>query len=264
MKNTKNQFDKLVELSKYLRSPEGCPWDREQTLDSLKSYIIEEAYELVQAIEDKDGEDLIEELGDHLYQVVFASQIAEEEGRFNVYDVLEKLCEKLVRRHPHVFGNEKAADAEEAVRKWHSEKLKEKTRKRRLLEIPRSMPSVLRAQRVGEKVSQVGFDWQNAQDVLKKVKEEISELEKEIKNNDPDGCEQEWGDLFFAMVNLGRHLGLDTENVAHGSIDKFIERFGSVEEIAEGSGRKITDLELDEMEAIWQEVKLKEVNNDQI
>ncbi len=258
----KNQFDKLVELSKYLRSPEGCPWDREQTLESLKSYIIEEAYELVQAIEDGDTQDLAEELGDHLYQVVFASQIAEEDGHFNVYDVLEKLCNKLVRRHPHVFGSEKAADAEEAVRKWHSQKLKEKTRKRRLLSIPRTMPSVLRAQRVGEKVSQVGFDWQNARDVLKKVKEEISELEQEIEKNDPNGYEKEWGDLFFAMVNLGRHLKLDTENVAHSSIDKFIERFGTVEEIAESRGQKITDLDLDEMESIWQEVKYKEISGD--
>jgi len=255
MEKMENRFDDLVELSKYLRSPEGCPWDRKQTLETLKSYIIEEAYELVQAIEINEHDELVEELGDHLYQVVFASQIAEEEGRFNVYDVLDQLRNKLIRRHPHVFGDEKAADAEEAVKKWHSQKLKERKKKRKLLEIPRSMPSVLRAQRVGEKVSQIGFDWNNVKDVMKKLKEELGELEEEISLNDREGLENEWGDLMFTMVNLGRHLGLDTENTTHSAVDKFIKRFGKIEEEAEKAGRRLTDLTPDEMESLWEVVK---------
>lgn len=255
MGKTNNSFDELVELSRYLRSPGGCPWDREQTLDTLKSYIIEEAYELVQAIELNESDELLEELGDHLYQVIFASQITEEENRFNIYDVLRQLRNKLIRRHPHVFGDEKAEDAREAVKKWHSQKLKENKRKRKLLEIPRKMPSLLRAQRVGEKVSQVGFDWDNVKDVLKKLKEELVELEDEISLNDPEGIEKEWGDLLFTLVNLGRHLGLDTESAAHRSIDKFISRFGKVEDEAEKNGRKLTDLTPGEMESIWEEVK---------
>lgn len=255
MNHSDDSFNKLVELSRYLRSPEGCPWDKEQTMDSLKSHIIEEAYELVQAIEQQDREELLEELGDHLYQVVFVSQIAEEEGQFNIYDVLEQLSNKLVRRHPHVFGDEKASNAKEAVKKWHSQKLMEKNRKTKLLGIPRTMPSVLRAQRVGEKVSQVGFDWSNKKDVIDKLREELKELEREIDTNNHEGCEKEWGDLFFAVVNLGRHLKLDTENTAHKSIDKFITRFGMVEDEAERRGRKITDLNIEEMELIWQDVK---------
>ncbi|MCI0481959.1 MAG: MazG family protein, partial [Candidatus Dadabacteria bacterium] len=145
----KKSFEDLVNLSTHLRSPEGCPWDREQTLDTLKSYIIEEAYEVVQAIETGDRDELIEELGDLLYEVLFASQITEEGGGFSIYDVIDRLHNKLVRRHPHVFGEKKASNAEEAVKRWHSQKLKEKSRKRRLLHIPRTMPSLLRAQRVG-------------------------------------------------------------------------------------------------------------------
>lgn len=255
MEVKRNSFDRLIEISRYLRSPEGCPWDREQTLDTLKAYIIEEAYELVQAIEEDDTPGLVEELGDHLYQVVFASQIAEEEDRFGIDDVLEELCDKLVRRHPHVFGDEKAENAREAVKKWHSRKLEEKSRKRKLLGIPRSMPSVLRAQRVGEKVSQVGFDWNSPSEVIEKLREELEELEKEIEQNDKAALEQEWGDLFFTVVNLGRLLGLDTENAAHSSVDKFIKRFGELEELAGKQGKTLTDLSTSEMELLWKKVK---------
>ena len=162
----KNSFDDLVKLSRRLRAPGGCPWDREQTLETLRPYIIEEAYEVVQAIEEGERDELIEELGDLFYEVLFASQIADEDGDFDIYEVIDRLHTKLVRRHPHVFGDEKAANAEEAVKKWHTQKLKEKTRKRRLLHIPRTMPSLLRAQRVGEKAAQVGFDWKNAAEVI--------------------------------------------------------------------------------------------------
>ncbi|MCH6574412.1 MAG: nucleoside triphosphate pyrophosphohydrolase [Bacteroidetes bacterium] len=251
----KKNFNDLVELSKHLRSPEGCPWDREQSLDSVTPYIIEEAYEVVQAIELKDKDEIIEELGDLFFQVIFASQIASEDGEFDIEEVMDRLHNKLVRRHPHVFGDEKAKDAEEAIKTWHRQKLKEKSRKRRLLEIPRTMPSLLRAHRVGEKASQVGFDWKNAQQVLPKVKEELNELEVEINNKNRDGIEKEFGDLVFSIVNLGRHLKLDSESTAHKAIDSFINRFSKVEDKAQEKGRELSGLTIEEMDELWEEVK---------
>ncbi|MGI9534333.1 MAG: nucleoside triphosphate pyrophosphohydrolase [Thermodesulfobacteriota bacterium] len=249
------KFEDLVELTKYLRGPNGCPWDKEQDLLSLRSYIIEEAYEVIQAIESGDKDEMIEEFGDLLHQVVFASQIAKDESRFGIDDVVDQLHNKLVRRHPHVFGDEKAKDAEEAVKTWHRQKLKEKTRKNKLLDIPSSMPALLRAQRVGEKASQVGFDWDNIQDVLKKVKEEIAEIEQELKDGDKEKLEKEWGDLLFAVVNLARHLKIESETVAHQSTEKFIKRFGMVEDMAKEKGKSLTDMSLVEMDELWKEVK---------
>jgi len=251
----KKSFEEVVELSRHLRSPEGCPWDREQTLKTLRSFIIEEAYEVVQAIEENDTKELREELGDLLYQVIFASQLSNEEGKFSIEDVVNQLYYKLVRRHPHVFGEEKAKDAEEAVKRWHGEKMKERTRKRNLLQIPRSMPALLRAQRVGEKASQVGFDWEKTLDVMEKVKEELEELENAVKSNQKDSIEKEWGDLIFSLVNLARHLKLDAESSAHRAIDGFIERFSRIEEKAKERGRDLSELSLKEMDELWEEVK---------
>ncbi|MEQ9619988.1 MAG: nucleoside triphosphate pyrophosphohydrolase [Deltaproteobacteria bacterium] len=251
----KKSFDDLVKLSRHLRSPEGCPWDREQTLETLRPYIIEEAYEVVQAIEARDKDELIEELGDLFFEVLFASQIADESGEFDIYEVIDRLHTKLVRRHPHVFGEDKAANAEEAVKTWHAQKLKEKSRKRRLLHIPRTMPSLLRAQRVGEKASQVGFDWSDAGEVISKVREELSELEAEIKSGDREGIEKEWGDLIFSLVNLGRHLKIDAEGAAHKAINGFIDRFGRIEDKAEALGKQLSELTLEEMDELWEEVK---------
>ncbi len=254
----KKNFEDIVNLTSHLRSPEGCPWDKEQNLMSIRNYIIEEAYEVVQAIESETVEDMIEEFGDLLLQVVFASQIAKDGCRFDISDVLDHLHNKLVRRHPHVFGEKKARDAEEAVKSWHEQKLKEKTRKARLLNIPRTMPALLRAQRVGEKASQVGFDWENIQDVLDQVKEEIKEIEEEINSGNRDKLESEWGDLVFATVNLARHLKIDSETVAHRSTEKFIDRFSKVEDIANDKGKVLTDMSLEEMDQLWKEVKRDE------
>lgn len=254
----RKSFDDLVKLAHYLRSPEGCPWDREQSLNTVTPYIIEEAYETVQAIELNDMDEIIEELGDLFFQVIFASQIASEDGEFDIYEVIDRLHNKLVRRHPHVFGDEKAKNAEEAVKTWHSQKLKEKSRKRRLLEIPRTMPSLLRAHRVGEKASQVGFDWDSAEEVLPKVKEELSELEVEIKKKNKPEIEKEWGDLVFSLVNLGRHLKLNSEKATHRAIDGFIGRFSKVEDKAENLGKKLSDLTIQEMDQFWEEVKHEE------
>ncbi len=255
----KKSFEDLVELSKFLRSPEGCPWDREQTLNTLRTFILEEAHEVIQAIEMNDIEELKEELGDLLYEILFASQICNEEGKFTVEDVVNQLYYKLVRRHPHVFGEEKAKDAEEAVKRWHGEKLKEKTRKRNLLQIPRSLPALLRAQRVGDKASQVGFDWEKAQDVIKKVKEELGELQKAIQTNGQNLIEKEWGDLIFSLVNLARFLKIDAEVSAHKAIDVFIERFQRIEEKAKERDKSLSELTLKEMDELWEEVKKEDL-----
>src|SRR5581483_5115050 len=241
----KKSFEDVVGLSKYLRSPEGCPWDREQTLETLRSFILEEAYEVIGAIDANDTQELREELGDLLYQVIFVSQICGEEGKFDVEDVVRELYYKLVRRHPHVFGEEKARDAEEAVKRWHGEKMKEKTGRRNLLEIPRSMPALLRAQRVGEKAS----------DVIEKVKEELEELQRAIEDGGKNSIEKEWGDLIFSLVNLGRFLKLDAEVSAHKAIDGFIGRFNRVEEKARERGKDLSELTLGEIDELWEEVK---------
>ncbi len=251
----KKSFHDLVELSKYLRSPKGCPWDREQTLNTLRTFILEEAHEVIQAIEMNDTEELKEELGDLLYQIIFASQVCNEEGRFTLDDVLNQLYYKLIRRHPHVFGEEKAKDAEEAVRRWHIEKMKEKARKRNLLQIPRSLPALLRAQRVGEKASQIGFDWEKTQDVVEKVKEELEELQESIQSKEQKSIEKEWGDLIFSLVNLGRFLRIDAEVSAHKAIDVFIERFNLIEEKAKERDKNLSELTLKEMDELWEEVK---------
>jgi len=232
----KKEFKDIVELSNYLRSPQGCPWDREQTIDTLKKYIVEETYEVVQAIEDRDDRELIEELGDLLLQVVLVSQIASEENRFDITDVIDRLHNKLVRRHPHVFGENKAKNAEEAVKSWHSQKLKEKDRKRQLLGIPRSMPSLLRAQRIG-------------------VREEIDELGNELKKGNRELVEKEYGDLIFSLVNLARHLDIDAESSTQTAIEKFISRFNMVEDQVNKDGKSFSDYSLQELDRIWNEVK---------
>jgi tetrapyrrole methylase family protein/MazG family protein len=252
-----NNFDDLVNLSKYLRGQQGCPWDKEQNLQTLKSFIIEEAYEVVQAIESEDRDEIVEELGDLFFQVIFAAQIGSEERKFNIDVIINQLYSKLVRRHPHVFGEYKAKNAEQAVKRWQSEKLKEKKRKRTLLQIPANMPALLRAQRVGEKASNVGFDWQSPADVLDKIEEEISELKDEIKKGNKDGIEQEWGDLVFSIVNLGRHLNLDGESSAHRAINKFIDRFAKIEDKAKEQEKQVSELTLKEMDIIWDKIKSK-------
>ncbi len=251
----KRTIQDLVELCDYLRSPEGCPWDREQTLKTLRTFMIEEAYEVVEAINANDFDELKEELGDLLYQIVFASQICKEDGKLNIDEVVDQLYHKLVRRHPHVFGEKKAKDAEEALKRWHGEKLKEKSRKRNLLEIPRSMPSLLRAQRVGDKASHVGFDWTGSKEVIKKVIEELNELQIELDKGDTKSIEREWGDLMFSLVNLARHLKFDAESTTHSAIDNFIHRFRDIEEKAKDMNKNLSELSIDEMDDLWEKVK---------
>lgn len=254
-RKTERTFKELVQLCEYLRGKDGCPWDKEQTLETLKAFIIEEAHEVIQAIDSKDMDELQEELGDLLYQIVFASQISRESGQFGVDAVVTQLYNKLVRRHPHVFGEEKAKNAEEALKRWHGEKLREGSTKTKLLEIPRSMPSLLRAQRVGEKASHVGFDWNRADDVLEKVKEELDELQIELSRGGKESMEKEWGDLIFSMVNLARHLGIDAESASHRSIDNFISRFRRLERMSKEMEKELWELSTGELDELWEKAK---------
>ncbi|MCH8029175.1 MAG: nucleoside triphosphate pyrophosphohydrolase [Candidatus Dadabacteria bacterium] len=257
----KKDFRDLIELSKRLRDPGGCPWDRKQSLEDLKACILEEAYEVIQAIEQGDIAELKEELGDLLYQVVFASQILHEQGHFGVEDVVADLHDKLVRRHPHVFGDLEAADAAEALRIWQGQKKNEENRKRSIVEIPRGMPALARAQRVGEKASHVGFDWKRREDVLDKLKEEIAELEGAMEAGDMGddaGVESEWGDVVFTLVNLARFLRMDAEGATHGAVEKFIGRFLKADEKAAEMGKQLQEMSAGEMDELWEDVKGEE------
>ncbi len=249
----KKTLQDLVVIADRLRGPGGCPWDREQTLESLRAYVLEEAYEVIQAIELQDTEGLVEELGDFLFQVVFISQIASEEDKFNIDDVIKGICEKLVRRHPHVFGEKKAKDTEEALKTWNAEKMKEKNGKLPIDEVPRSMPSLMRAQRIGEKASRVGFDWESSSSALSKVKEELLELEREVESGELEKITEEWGDLVFSMANLARHLGIDAETASHAASGKFIKRFSRLKTLL--GDREILRMPSQQIDKIWEEAK---------
>lgn len=249
-------FSRLVEIMARLRAPGGCPWDREQTFESLRRYTLEEAYEVVQAIDDRDWEALPDELGDLLLQIVFLSEIAAEEGRFGVADVAGAITEKLVRRHPHVFGQVEVADADEVLRNWEAIKHRERGGGSVLDDVPRSLPALARAEKLGKRAAQIGFDWDSPAAVLAKVREELAELEAELAAEaDQDRLEAELGDLLFAVVNLSRHLELSAELAGNRANAKFERRFRAVERaVAEGR----VGADVDSMEAEWQRIKAGE------
>jgi MazG family protein len=228
---------RLVGVMRRLLGPGGCPWDREQTYESLRKYVLEEACEVIDAIDTKDRGSLREELGDLLLQVVFQAELARAEGAFAIDDVVEAIVAKLVYRHPHVFVDERAgrdelvaaADANDVLRNWEKLKVKEKGRRGLLAGVPRSMPALARAQRIGEKVAHVGFDWADAAGSRAKVVEEVEELDRAIAAGEPEAIEEEMGDLLFALVNLSRHLGIDAEGALRHASDKFTRRFAHVE-----------------------------------
>ncbi len=247
-----SNFKELVDIIYKLRLE--CPWDREQSNDSIKSATIEEAYEVVEAIENKDFQELKIELGDLLLHVIFHSIIAEEENKFNFDDVINSIKTKLIRRHPHVFGEARVKDAEEVKKNWEAIKLNE-GRKSVLEGVPVNLPSLQKAFRLQEKASKVGFDWNNKDDVWKKVTEEIEEMHKSEKEGSKEELENEIGDVFFAMVNYSRFLGLNPEYALRKSIKKFIKRFNYVEEKLIENGKKINESNLEEMDTFWNEIK---------
>ena len=258
-RNIGASFEELVDIMAQLRAPGGCPWDRKQTLSTLKEYILEEAYELVDAIEAEDARNICEECGDLLLQVVFVAQIALENQWFHIGDVINTLCDKLRRRHPHVFGDTFVLDSEEVRRNWDMIKLKERKKEdqSRLAGIPRTMPALLKAYTIQERAAKAGFDWQpgNLGPLWAKIEEEICELREALKEGDMKNVEEEIGDLLFAVVNLSRHVGVNPEEALQGANEKFSERFRFIEESIEESGRGWGDYTLDELEVLWQSAK---------
>jgi len=255
----KYSFDDLVKIMEKLRSPQGCPWDRKQTHESLVPYLVEETYEVVDAIRKKDFEGLKEELGDLLLQIVFHSQIAKEEGKFDVSDVVDAISRKLVFRHPHVFGDrEDIKTAEDVLKEWDRFKEKEGKKKESLLDgIPESLPSWERAYKLQKRAAKVGFDWNSFDGIKEKMKEEIEELSEALKEGNREKLEEEAGDLLFMAINLVRFLGINPELALSKANEKFEKRFRYMEKRAKEMGKKLEDMSVDEMELLWQEAKEK-------
>ncbi|NGM85474.1 nucleoside triphosphate pyrophosphohydrolase [Paenibacillus sp. 7124] len=259
-------FARLHEIVGILRSPEGCPWDREQTHDSLRKNLIEETYEVLETIDEDDPEHMKEELGDLLLQIMLHSQMEEEVGTFNVFDVIEGLNDKLVFRHPHVFGDKDAQDAEAALQNWEGMKAEEKRRKgikpeadSALSGVPRDLPALMKAYKLQKKASKVGFDWDNIGDVLAKIGEELDELREAIDTGAPSEEQMsELGDLLFAATNAARFIGADPEEALTRTNRKFVERFHYIERRLKDKGIALKDSSLEEMEALWQEAKAEE------
>ena len=257
MENTLNEFKRLLEIMDELR--EKCPWDKEQTFESLRKLTIEETYELGDAILKADLQEIKKELGDLIMHIVFYARIGSEKGAFTMADVIKAINEKLIYRHPHVFGDTEVANSREVLENWESLKLKEKGRNNRVLEgVPADMPALVKANRIQEKASGVGFDWEFKEQVWDKVKEEIGELADEISNVDPDKIESEFGDLFFAMVNAARLYGIDPEAALERTNLKFIQRFNYLENQTLQKGRDLKKMTLAEMDVIWEEAKKNE------
>jgi MazG family protein len=247
-------IDRLKQIVQRLRSPDGCPWDREQTHASLKPHVVEECYELIDAIDDQDDQGMQEELGDLLLQVVLHAQMASEEDRFDFDAIADCISEKLIRRHPHVFGDSKLDSSDAVLKQWDAIKRREKTDRASALDgVPRGLPALAKAQKVQSKAARVGFDWADAEGALEKVKEEIKELEQAGAREE---LEEELGDLLFSVVNFARKRKLDAEDLLQAATRKFSDRFRKMEALAETRGLNFTSLTLAEMDALWEEVKV--------
>jgi tetrapyrrole methylase family protein/MazG family protein len=252
-------FTELVGIMARLRGENGCPWDREQTSESIKPYLVEETYEVLEAIDEQDPGKLREELGDLMLQIVFHAQMAEEAGTFDIADVLAGINDKLRRRHPHVFGDVKAETSQEVLFNWEQIKKAERQKamgQASLLDgVPRELPALLRAHRVQEKASRVGFDWKEAHEVLLKVEEEFAELRTAMEGQAAEQVEAELGDLLFSLVNLSRFLAVNPEEALRKTIARFIARFRYIEEELSRRGRSLGQATLQELDALWAEAK---------
>ena len=262
------RFERLVEIMRTLRAPGGCPWDREQTIQSLKPYVLEETYEVLEAIEQGTPADLREELGDFIFEAVFLAQLSEEAGDFSIGDSLQAICDKLVRRHPHVFAREAGHEgitSERVLERWEQIKAQERQSagkpakaKTTLSGVPKSAPALLRAYELSERAARVGFDWQRADDVLAKIEEEVAEVRAEVESGalqDAARAEEEMGDLLFAIANLARKLGIEPESALRRANAKFTTRFEALERAFADRGEKLSDAGLEKLEAEWQRVK---------
>lgn len=262
---TTEKFQNLLDLITRLRSPEGgCPWDIKQESRDIGKYLIEEAYEVLDAINSGTPGDLREELGDLLFQILFLVRIEEEKDRFDISDVMQEITEKMVRRHPHVFGNIAVSGAEEVKANWEIIKSIEKAEKglgtageSRLGKVPRSMPALLKAQKITGNASKVGFDWESPDGILAKIEEEIGEFRASLAEGSKENMKSEIGDILFSTVNLARFLGISAEEALRATIEKFTERFRFVEESLKEQGKKIEDAGIDEMDSLWELYKIK-------
>jgi len=256
---SKRSFDDLVKLMTTLRGPGGCPWDRKQSLPSLKPYVIEESYEVVDAIDRDDRAALLEEIGDFLLQAVFITEITREEGSFDIYDSITAIHDKLVRRHPHVFGDVEATTADQVLVNWKLKRDERKSENKGVLSgVPQSLPALLRAERLTEKAARVGFDWERTEDVLVKLDEETAELREAIAGGDNDRIHDELVDLLFTIANIARKLNVHAEEALQSTNRKFTRRFESMETKVHASGRNLDQLTLEEMDALWDEAKAEE------
>jgi MazG family protein len=270
--STDDHFEKLCEIVAKLRAPSGCPWDREQTHESLLPALIEEAYEVVGAVRTKDNANFREELGDLLLLIVMHAEIAREAGRFNIDNVIGEVTEKLIRRHPHVFGKSDALDSGAVLKQWESIKRTEKTGKparnvshgdaggHYLDGLPAALPALMCAQKVQSKVARVNFDWAEVRDVIAKVKEELGELKQAIAAQDRQSIEDEIGDLLFSVVNLARKCKLDAESTLQAATDKFVARFNRLEDELQAQGKRLGDADLAVLDEIWNMIKRKRRN----
>ena len=260
MNEDRHTFDSLVDIMVILRSDDGCPWDKEQTHESIRGNFIEETYEVIEAIDTSDAKLLREELGDVLLQVVFHARMEEEEGVFDVGDVIHDICEKLITRHPHIFGSVTAETSEEVLKNWDQIKAEEKKRSTAassMESIPPSLPALMRADKIGSKAAKVKFDFGNSADALEKVYEETAEVKAELTREtvDEDALAEEIGDLLFAVVNTARICGVDSEKALSFACDKFTRRFAKMEAEILRKGQNFNDLSLKEMDLIWNEIK---------
>ena len=263
------KFEKLITIMRTLRAPGGCPWDREQTHASLRPFVLEETYEVLEAIDTGDMEDLREELGDYLYEAVFLAQISEEAGRFSIGDAIDAIRDKLVRRHPHVFAkqsDDQGITTGQVIERWETMKAREREAKGHseqpakttLSGVPKTLPSLLRAYEISARAAAVGFDWAKAADVLDKIEEEVAEVRREVESGATghlSRAEEEMGDLLFAMSNLSRKLGIEPEAALRRANEKFTKRFDAMERAFAARGQMLSGVTLDQMESEWQKVK---------
>ncbi len=260
MKTAGEKFQQLVGIMARLRAPGGCPWDREQTFDSIKPFTLEETYEVLDAIDRRNWKDLAEELGDLLLQAVFYAQMASEQDLFRIEDALDAINQKLTRRHPHVFGDETAQSADDVKKIWGEAKAAEKRGQGKAEEgllhsVPRALPALVEAQQIASRAAHVGFDWENPEQVIEKLHEELAELDEARRSAAQDELEDEMGDLLFVLVNLARFVKVDPEQALRKTNAKFRKRFGFIERTLAERGKKLEDSNIQEMEALWQEAK---------
>ena len=270
MKTPKNDKDlaasflELVDLAATLRSPEGCPWDRKQTIETVKIYLLEECYEAMDAIEKKDYPEMCSELGDLLFMIVFLTQLSGEQSLFSMFDVINSIVNKMKRRHPHVFGDTVVSSSEDVSDNWQKIKMKEENNKDKsassiLEDVPSCLPALLRSHRLSKKASKTGFDWKNRDDIWDKVKEEFSELSDAVNQGKEEDIKEEIGDLFFSLVNLARHWKFNSEELLRDANYKFTDRFKKMESHLNESGIKLEDATYEEMNSAWDSIKKNRV-----